>query len=136
MITYPLVLKDQPQQEGILHRFELVEGSTEGNGFEFISTWLKLPETKKTTDTCPLCGTVSELPDGSLEAHLKRYQAEHGGKDALVRIVYRHQGPVLYSRPPGYTVATEADWERMISLKDYIRILESSDQGDSGTPAP
>jgi hypothetical protein len=129
MITYPIVLKSQPQQENVLHRFEIVEGKTEGNGFELISTWLKLPSTKNPTDVCPLCEAVCELPDGSLEAHLKKYQAEHGGRDAFVRIVYRHKGPALYSRPPGRTVVTDAT--KVISLKDYVRILESSSQAPS-----
>jgi hypothetical protein len=127
MITYPIVLKAQPQREGVLHRFELVEGSTEGNGFELISTWLKLPSAKNTTDVCPLCEAVLELPDGSLEAHLKKYQAEHGGEDKLVRIVHRHKGPVKYTRPPGSQIVTDPATQ-VISFKDYIQRLESSDQ--------
>lgn len=129
MITYPIVLKSQSQKEGVLHLFELVEGSTEGDGFELISTWLKLPWAKDTTDACPLCGVVCELPDGSLEAHLKRYQAEQGGKDATVRIGYIHKGPAPYSRPPGWTAVTEADRPRMKTFKEYIQMQESSNQG-------
>jgi hypothetical protein len=127
MITYPIVLKDQPQQEGVLHRFELVEGSTDGDGFELISTWLKLPSTKNTTDVCPFCDAVLELPDGSLEAHLKKYQAEHGGEDKLVRIVHRHKGPVKRTRLPGSRSVTDPATQVM-SIKEYIQKLEDSNQ--------
>jgi hypothetical protein len=128
MITYPIVLKSHPQRDDVLHRFELVEGSAEGNGFELISTWLKLPGSTNTTDECTACGAVLELPDGSLEAHLKRYQAEHGGKDAIVRAVHRHKGPVPSTRPPGWTFSTSTDRTRSKSIKEFIQMRESSSQ--------
>ncbi len=127
MITYPITLQDHPHRDDILHRFELVEGSAEGNGFELISTWLQLPSAKKPTDECPFCGATLELPDGSLEAHLKRYQAEQGGQDKIVRVAHRHKGPAQHFIPPGWTVVNEkTDKARMMSIKDYVRTLKSS----------
>jgi|GEM_PF-3388769 hypothetical protein len=133
MITYPITLKSDPEQPGVLHRFELVEGSTEGDGFELISTWLQLPSTKDATDVCPFCGATLELPDGSLEAHLKRYQAEHGGQDKIVRIVHSHKGPAPHFIPPGWTVADEkTDRSKFLSFKEYIQLLKSSEQKPAG----
>lgn len=129
MLTYPIVLKDQPHQDDVLHRFELVVGNTEGDGFEPISIWLKLPWSKVPTDVCTACGAVLEIPDGSIEAHLKKYQAEHGDEDVIVRIVYRHKGPVPLSYRAGWTVANDANRSKMISLKDFARMQESSNQG-------
>lgn len=126
MTMYPIVMQSHPQRDDVLHRFEIVEGDTEGSGFELISTWLKLPMVKNTTDTCPLCGAISDIPDGSLESHLKKYQVEHEGRDAIVRIVYRHKGPAPFARPPGRTVVT--DPSEVISFKDYIKMQEASNQ--------
>src|SRR5579885_2861390 len=120
MTTYPILLKSHP--DTVPHLLSGVEGSTEGDGFEYIGTWLKLPSTKDATRKCPTCGAVVELPDGSLEAHLKNYQAEHGGKDVIVRVVYHHRGPAP-DRPR--RVVTDADRARMISIKEYVRILEA-----------
>ncbi|HZS77441.1 MAG TPA: hypothetical protein VFA41_12580 [Ktedonobacteraceae bacterium] len=96
MNTYPIVLKSHPQREDVIHRFEIEEGDTEGNGFEYISTWLKSRWSKPATQKCVTCEAILELPDGSLASHLEKYQAEHGGKDAIVRIVYIHEGPGTY----------------------------------------
>lgn len=128
MITYPIVLKAHPQQADVLHRFELIEGNVEGDGFEPISIWLKLPVAKAPTDVCMECGAILEIPDGSIEAHLKKYQAEHGGVDSIVRIAYRHKGPVPSTRPPGLTVVTDANRSKIISLKDFAQMQESSNQ--------
>ncbi len=127
MITYPIRLKSSP--DTVPHLLSVVEGETEGDGFELISTWLKLPWAKDTTDACPLCGAICELPDGSLGAHLKRYQAEHGGKDAIVRVVYHHRGPAP-DRPR--RVVTDADRARMISIKEYVRMLEAEQDSEQG----
>jgi hypothetical protein len=45
------------------------------------------------TYTCAYCGTILEMPDGSLKAHLKKYQEEHAGQDAIVRTLHAHNGP-------------------------------------------
>jgi hypothetical protein len=89
---YPIAVKVQSEPPGVAHSFDIQEGSAEGGGFEYISTWLKSPRSQRTTFTCP-CGTVLEIPDGSIEAHLKKYQEEHAGKDAIVRPAYIHEGP-------------------------------------------
>ena len=126
MITYPILLKSLSGQEGVVHMFELIEGATEGAGFEFIDTWLKLPWTKDTTHTCVACGATLDIPDGSLEAHLKKYQVEHGGKDTLVRVVYRHKGPRPAGPLVGRTVVT--DPKQVTSFKDFIKAQEASNQ--------
>ena len=120
MTTYPILLKSQP--DTVPHLLSVVEGTTEGDGFELISTWLKLPTSKDATRKCLVCGATVEMPDGSLEAHLKNYQAEHGGSDAIVRIAYQHRGP----RPADRLIrtVTDADRARMISIKEYVQKLE------------
>lgn len=134
MTTYPIRLKSQP--DDVPHLLSIVEGETEGDGFELISTWLKLPWTKEVTRKCMVCGAIVELPDGSVAAHLKNYQAEHGGKDAIVRVIHHHRGPRPPTRPAGVTIATEADRARMISIKEYIRMLEAAEQGADQGQAP
>jgi len=126
MTTYPLPLKAVAQQNDIPHTFRVVEGDTDGNGFEHISTWLQLSRTKKTTYRCGACGAVFEMPDGSLEAHLKKYQAEHGGNDAIVRIIYAHHGPRPATLPPGIVVVTDKTKRR--SLKEVLQMQENSQQ--------
>jgi hypothetical protein len=93
MTKYPIVAKTQYQPQGVNHSFNIEEGSAEGNGFKYISAWLKSQRSKRTTFTCQ-CGTILEIPDGSIEAHLKKYQEEHAGKDAIVRPAYIHEGPL------------------------------------------
>jgi hypothetical protein len=95
MTTYPIVLKAHSQPQGVSHRFTIEEGTTESDGFEHISIWLKNQDqwSISSTYTCQLCGTILDIPDGSLQAHLKKYQEEHAGKDALVRAAYTHIGP-------------------------------------------
>ena len=128
MSAYPIVLKDQPQKDDVLHRFELIEGNIEGDGFEPISIWLKLPGAKTPTNVCVECGAILEMPDGSLEAHLKKYQAEHGGVDSIVRIAYRHKGPIPSTRPPGMTVVTDDNRSKIISPRDFANMQEASNQ--------
>jgi hypothetical protein len=123
MITYPIVLKSRPEREGVLHRFQVEEGSTEGNGFELISTWLKLPWSKNATDVCSFCQAVVEMPDGSLEAHLKKYQAEHGGKDAIVQIAHRHKGPGAILPP---AKSGEMDKTRVKGIKEFVEAQEAA----------
>lgn len=127
MTTYPLPLKAVSQQNDIPHTFKVVEGDTEGNGFERISTWLKLPRAKNTTYRCLACGAIFEMPDGSLEAHLKKYQAEHGGNDTIVRVIYAHNGPRPGTLPPGVSVVT--DKTKVITIKEAIQMQENSQQG-------
>lgn len=129
MVMYPIMLKSQPQQSDVVHLFELVEGSTEGSGFEPISIWLRLPWAKDTMHMCMSCGAMLDIPDGSLEAHLKKYQAENGDKDAVVRIVYHHKGPRPSTPPTGISVATTADRTRVKSIREFIQMQESSDPG-------
>jgi hypothetical protein len=130
MIMYPIVLKSHPEREDVLHKFQVDEGSTEGNGFELISTWLKLPSSKNATDVCSFCQAVVEIPDGSIEAHLKKYQEEHGGKDAIVRIAHRHKGPGAILPP---AKSSEIDKTRVKSIREYVESLEASKQNpDSG----
>lgn len=131
MTTYPIRLKAQP--DDVPHLLSIVEGDTEGDGFELISTWLKLPWTKEATHKCPVCGAIVELPDGSVAAHLKNYQEEYGGKDAIVRVVHHHRGPAP-DRPR--RIVTEEDRASMISFKEYIRILEAAEQGADQGQAP
>ncbi len=127
MTTYPLTLKPVSQQDDILHTFNVVEGSIEGDGFERISTWVKLPWTKNTTYRCLVCGATFEMPDGSLETHLKKYQAEHGGNDTIVRVIYGHKGPRPATLPPGVSVVTDKMKKR--SIKEIIQMQENSQQG-------
>ncbi|HLI06470.1 MAG TPA: hypothetical protein VKV40_07875 [Ktedonobacteraceae bacterium] len=127
MTTYPILLKSQP--DTVPHLLSVVEGDTEGDGFEYISTWLKLPWTKEATRMCLTCGAIVEMPDGSVAAHLKNYQAEHGGKDVIVRVVHHHRGPRPPTRPAGVSVATEADRTKIKTIKEYIQMQESSNQG-------
>lgn len=96
MNPYPVVLRSQPQQDGVVHKFEVEKGDIEGGGFEYISTWLKSRWSKPATQVCVTCGATLEIPDGSLTSHLKKYQAEHGGNDIIVRAVYIHIGPGSY----------------------------------------
>ncbi len=134
MTTYPIRLKAQP--DDVPHLLSIVEGDTEGDGFELISTWLKLPWSKEATHKCMVCGAVVELPDGSVAAHLKNYQAEHGGKDAIVSVVHHHRGPRPPDRPAGVRVATEADRARMRTPKEIIKRLEAAEQGSDQGSAP
>jgi hypothetical protein len=127
MTTYPILLKSQP--DTVPHLLSVVEGSTEGDGFEYISTWLKLPWTKDATRMCLTCGAIVEMPDGSVAAHLKNYQAEHGGKDVIVRVIHHHRGPRPATRPAGVSIATEADRTKRKTIKEYIQMQESSNQG-------
>lgn len=98
MTTYPIVLKAQFQPQGITHSFNIEEGSTESiDGFEHISTWLKSQWSKITSHRCSTCGAILEIPDGSLETHLKKYQGEHAGKDAIHQNIsaYNVKGGIL-----------------------------------------
>ena len=76
MTTYPIVLKARSQSQGVSHSFTIQEGSTEGDGFEHISIWLKSQDQWSTsaTYTCQVCGAILDIPDGSLRAHLKKYK--------------------------------------------------------------
>ncbi len=127
MTTYPIRLKSQP--DDVPHLLSVVEGDTEGDGFELISTWLKLPWAKEATHKCMVCGAIVEMPDGSVAAHLRNYQSEHGGKDAIVRVVHHHRGPRPATPPAGVTVATRADRTRIRTPKEIIRMLEAAGQG-------
>jgi hypothetical protein len=124
MATYPITLPSHPQQSGVVHQLNLNEGSVEGNGFELISTWLKLPWMTSATDTCVTCGATLELPDGSMAEHLKNYQAANSGKDRIVRIEHFHVGNIPFTLPPGTTVVT--DPSQVMSIQDAIKKWESS----------
>ncbi len=124
MTTYPIRLKSQP--DDVPHLLSIVEGDTEGDGFELISTWLKLPWTKDATRMCLTCGAIVEMPDGSVAAHLKNYQAEHG--DVIVSIVHHHRGSRPPTLPAGVRVATEADRARIRTPREYVRMLEAAEQ--------
>ena len=123
MTTYPIVVEVKSQPQGVAHSFDIQEGSTEGDGFEYISTWLKSLWSKQATFTCP-CGAILKIPGGSLEAHLRKYQEEHAGKDAIVRPAYIHEGP-LTNLPKPSTI----DRTKIRSIKESLLIEGNSNQG-------
>jgi len=122
MTTYPIAVKVQAEPQGVAHSFNIEEGNTEGEGFEYISMWLKSQEAKETTFSCP-CGAIMEIPDGSLGAHLKNYREEHAGKDAIVRPVYIHEGPLPNPPKPSNT-----DRTKIRSIREQVQMEENSKQ--------
>jgi hypothetical protein len=129
MTTYPIVLKAQFQPQGTTHSFNIEEGDTESiDGFEHISTWLKSQWSKITSHKCPTCGAILEIPDGSLEAHLKKYQGEHAGKDTIVRAIYIHKGPEGPGSPPDIHIRPANDRTGIISIKEEVQMEENSNR--------
>jgi hypothetical protein len=128
MTTYPIVLKAQSQPQGVSHTFTIQEGNTESiDGFEHISIWLKNQDQWSTsaTYTCQVCGAILDIPDGSLRAHLKKYQEEHAGKDAIVRAAYTHTGPGSDSHLRARIIT---DKTRIRSIKESVEMQENSNQ--------
>jgi hypothetical protein len=128
MTTYPIVLKAQSQPQGVSHTFTIQEGNTESiDGFELISTWLKDQDQWSTgpTYTCQICGAILDIPDGSLRAHLKKYQEEHAGKNAIVRAAYTHMGLSSHSHLLDRAIT---DKTRIRSIKESIELMENSKQ--------
>ena len=123
MTTYPINVKVQFEPQGTAHSFDIQEGSAEGDGtFEHISIWLKSQEAKATIYKCT-CGAIMEIPDGSIAAHLKKYQEEHAGKDAIVRPAYIHEGPHSNLPKP-----SKIDRSKVISIRQQLQMEENSNQ--------